>query len=116
MLVIMHDGYLQQFFQFCFDVKTLGSFNIFQIDATKSGFERFYNLYKFFRVGFIDFNIKNINICKYFKKNTLTFHHRFASLGPDIPQSQHSSTIADNRYKVAFGSIFIHIFRISCYG
>src|SRR5690242_18964923 len=101
MLVIMHyrDGKLCP--QGLFNIKALRGFNIFEIDASERWCQRFYYLYKFFRVFLIYFNIKNINVCKYFKEYVFAFHYRFTRLGPNITKAKHSSTIADYSNQVA---------------
>ena len=44
--------------------------------------------------------VKDINIGKFLKQDRLAFHHRFAGQRPDITQSQHSCSVADDRDQV----------------
>ena len=96
MLIIVHHRNVQLLLQFLFNVKTFRCFNIFQVDAAESGFQCFYDLHKFFRIFFIDLNIKHINVGKNFKQHALSFHHRFAGFGTNIAQAQYGRAIADN--------------------
>ena len=48
MLIIMHDRDVHCFFQLLFNIKTFRSFNIFKIDAAKSGFQCFDDLQQIF--------------------------------------------------------------------
>ena len=68
MLVVMENRNRHLFFQLLFDIKTLGSLNIFEVDPAKGWLQQFDHADKFIRVGRIDFQIKNINIGKSFKK------------------------------------------------
>jgi hypothetical protein len=66
MLIIVHYRNAHLLAQFLFNVKTFGRFYVLEVNAPKSGFKGLYNGYKLFRVFFIDFDIKNINICEIF--------------------------------------------------
>ena len=59
-----------------FDDKTIWRFNIFQIDRTECRLQRADDISQFFGVCFIQFDIKAIDIGKFFKQNRLAFHHR----------------------------------------
>ena len=86
MLIIMHHRNIQLLFQFLFNIKTFRCFYIFQIDAAKCGFQRFYDLYKFFRIFFIDLNIEYINIGKYFKQYSFPSITGLPASGPISPK------------------------------
>ncbi len=115
MLIIMHYRYAHGLLQLLFYVEAFRGFDIFQIDTTKSGLQRFYNLYKFLGIFFIDLNIEYIDVCKNFKQHSLTFHHGLAGLRTNIPQSQHSGSIADDSYQVSFCRVLIYVFFIRSY-
>ena len=76
MLIIVHDGNFQLFLQPAFDLKTFGSFDVFKIDSAKRRRNSFYCFDKIIYVGLIDLDIKNINVSKNFKEQSLAFHHR----------------------------------------
>src|SRR5580692_5488874 len=80
MLIVMHHRNFQSCAELSFNIKTFRRFNILQVDAAKSRFKRFYYLYEFLRICFVYFNIKYVDVSKYFKQNALPFHHRFGSL------------------------------------
>ncbi|OPZ96541.1 MAG: hypothetical protein BWY70_01734 [Bacteroidetes bacterium ADurb.Bin408] len=63
----MKNRYVEFGAQLALDDETFGRLDVFEVDAPKRRFKRFYYLYKFFRVFFIDLDVKHINICKDFE-------------------------------------------------
>ena len=61
---------------------------------------------KFFRIFFINFNIKNIYVGKNFKQYTFAFHNRFAGFRANIAQSQNSGSIADNSNQISLCRVY----------
>ncbi len=112
MLIVVHHRNLHRFLQRLFNIKTFRSFDILEINASKSGLKRFYNLHKLFGIFFIDLYIEYINICKHFKQYALSLHHRLAGFGTNIAQTQNCCSVADYRYQVSFSSVFIYLFYI----
>src|SRR5687767_11345905 len=112
MLVIMHHRDAALFTQRFFYIKTFRRFDIFQVDSPKSWLQRFNDLYKFFRIGLIDLDIKNVDVGKYLEEYTLSFHDRLTRFWSDISESQYRSSIADHRYQVPLGRVFINVFLI----
>ena len=68
MLVVVHDRNIQFFFQACFDFETFRSFDIFKVDAAKSGGDGFYCLDKFVRVFFVHLNVEYVDTGKYLEQ------------------------------------------------
>ena len=61
MLVVVHHGDVELFFQTAFYFKTFGSFDIFQIDTAESGGDCFDRFDKLIGVFFVHFNIEYID-------------------------------------------------------
>ena len=114
-LVVVHDGNVQFFFQAAFDFETFGSFDVFQVDAAESRSDSFHCCNEFFRIFLIHFNIEHVDTCINFEKQSFTFHYGFAAQCAYVTQSEHSCTIGDNGNKIAFSCIFIRILRILLY-
>src|SRR5207342_349480 len=93
MLVVMHDRDVHLSPEFCFNLETFRGLDVLQVYSAKSGFQRLYNLDKFIRVFFGDFNIEYVDARKFFEEHALAFHDWFCGLRPDIPQAQYSRSI-----------------------
>ena len=74
-LIIVKHGYSHALATNFFHDKAVRCLDIFQIDGAKCGLQRANNFGKFFRIAFIHFNVKAINICEFFEQNRLAFHH-----------------------------------------
>src|SRR5690606_8073532 len=72
-LVIVHHRDVQLLLQLLLYIKTFRRLDVFKVDTAKRRLQRFYNLYKFFRVFFVYLNIKYIKVGKYFKEQALPF-------------------------------------------
>src|SRR2546423_1443546 len=102
MLVVMHYRNGQLLTQALFNYKTLRCFYVFQVYSSEGGFQGFYDLYKFFRIIFIDLDIKNVDIGKYFEQYSFSLHHRLAGLWTYIAQAQNGSAITDHSNQIPF--------------
>ncbi len=111
-MIVMHDGDVEFAFESLFDLEAFGCLYILQVDATKGGRDCLHHLDEFFRVFFIYFNIEHIDTGKYLEEQSFTFHHRLPGKGPDIPQTQHSSAVGDDRHQVAFRGVVVSVLRV----
>ena len=84
-----------------FHFKTFRCLDVFEVNTTKSWFQRSDNIDQAIGIFFINLYIKNINISKFLEQHRLTFHHGFASQRPDIAETQNSRAIRDHRNEVA---------------
>ena len=66
-LVVVKDGNLHAFAQFAFNIKTIGRFDVFQIDAAKGGLKSGDDFYQFIRIFFVDLDIEHIDAGKLFE-------------------------------------------------
>src|SRR5262249_2703714 len=60
MLVVMHDGDLQRFFQLLLDIETFRGAYVLQVDPSEGRFERLDDLHELVGVFFIDLDIEDI--------------------------------------------------------
>src|SRR5690625_2779261 len=67
MLVVMHHRNIKFFFEPFLDFETFRTFDVFQIDPSESGFQCFDYIDKFIGIVDIQFEIKDVDVCIYFK-------------------------------------------------
>ncbi len=111
-LVVVHDGDVQFFFQPLLDFKTFRRGNIFQVDTAKSGLENFDRAHEFVHVFGVEFQVETVNIGVNLEQEAFPLHHRFAGFGADVAQAQHGRAVGDDGHEVALGGVFIHVFGI----
>ena len=112
MLIVVKHGNVQRLTQLLLDIKTIGCFDVFKINAAKSGFEQLYHLYDIIWVGRPDLEIENIDVSKALEQHGLAFHNRLGRHGPDVAEAEHGGTIGDDRYEVPLDRIIKDILRI----
>ena len=99
----MKDRNVHALAQFLLNNKALGCLDVFQVDTPKCGLKCGDNIDQFIRVGFIHFDIKDIDISELLEQNGLAFHHRLGSQRAYRAQTKNSRPVTDNRDKVATG-------------
>lgn len=57
--------------------KIIRCFDVFKVYCFKVGFECIDDVSKFFGVGFIDFDVKIVDICEFFEENCFVFYYWF---------------------------------------
>ena len=92
-LVVVENGDVAAFAQFFLNIKTLGCFDVFEIDAAESGFQRCDDFNQFVGVGFIDFDVENVDVGEFFEQYALAFHHGFARQRADVAQPQNRRAV-----------------------
>ena len=93
-------------------LETVRCGNILEVDAPKSGLQDFDRPYKLIYVFGIQFDIKDVNIGVNFEQQALALHNGFAGFRADIAKAQHSRTVGNDGYEVAFGRVFIDLLRV----
>ena len=101
MLVIVEYRDIAAFAQFFLNVKTLGRFDVFQVDTTESGFQRSDGINQFIRIGFVDFDIEYIDTGEFFEQYAFAFHYRLTGQRADIAQAQNGGTIGHHAHQIA---------------
>ena len=74
-------------------LEALGRLDVFQVDGAEGGFQRGDDMGQLFRVGFVDFDVEDVDAGEFFEQDRLAFHHRFRRQGPDGAQSQHGGAV-----------------------
>ncbi|MNL08769.1 hypothetical protein D3C87_1295040 [compost metagenome] len=87
MLIIVHHRNIHFGFQAALNFKAFGCFNIFQVYPPKSRLKGFYYFNKIINICGIQFQIKNIDISKYFKQQAFPFHDRLTGLRTNVTQA-----------------------------
>src|SRR5690606_40576495 len=67
-LIIMHNGDAQFFFQPAFNLETFGCLNVFEVNTAESRLQTLYNSDKLIHVFRIQLNIENVYISEYFEE------------------------------------------------
>ena len=98
--------------QFAFNVKTVGRFDVFQVDGAKGGLQRSNDLHQLDGVFFVDFDVKHINAGKLFKQHRLAFHHRLGCQRPNVAQAQHGGAVGNDCHQVAPCGVFVGSIRV----
>src|SRR5690606_35183808 len=75
MLVIVKNRDVHAGAGLALNLKALGRLDVFQVDPAESGLKRGDDVHQFVRIGFIDFNVKDINAGELFEQDRLAFHH-----------------------------------------
>jgi hypothetical protein len=78
MLIVVEDRDVHGLLQRLLDVETLGSFNVFQVDAAERWLEQLAGLDDFVRVPGVQLDIENVDVGEAFKQDSLAFHDRLA--------------------------------------
>ena len=109
MLIVMEDRDLHGLAQRLFDVEALGRFDVFEVDAAKSGLEQLAELDDLVRVVRIHFEIEHVDIGEAFEQNTLAFHDWLASERADVAQSEHGGAVAHDRHQIAARGVLVSV-------
>ena len=112
-LIVVKDGNVEFFFEFCFDFKTARRGNVFQINAAEGrceahdGFDDFVGIFRIQADG------KSVHIAEIFKQNGFSFHDGHGRLRPDVSETENCCAVGDHGDEVAFGGVAISFFVIS---
>ena len=112
MLIVMKDRNVQALAQRPFNVETLRRLDVFQIDAAKGWLQRRDDVDQLVRIGFIDFDIKDIDAGEFLEQDAFAFHDRFGCQGADIAQAEHSRAIGDHRHQIAARGVAAGVLRV----
>ena len=71
-LVVVENGDVAAFAQFFLNIKTLGCFDVFEIDAAEGGFQRCDDFNQFVGIGFIDFDVEYVDVGEFFEASVVS--------------------------------------------
>ena len=112
MLVVVHHGDVEFFFQARFDFETFRRLDIFQIDSSEGGRDGFHRLDKLLRIFFINFDVEHVDAGKNFKQQAFAFHDRLSGKRANVAEAQDCGAVGNYGHQIAFRRIFICIVRI----
>ena len=95
-LVVVHHGDIQLFFQATFYFKTFGGFDVLQVDASESRGNHFHGADKFIYIFGVHFDVKHIDVGKYLEQQSFPFHDRLARQGADVAQAEHCRAVGNH--------------------
>src|SRR6185369_5991362 len=99
-LVIVEDGNLHPLTQLLLDVEALGGFDVFEVDAAESRFERGDDVDQFVRVAFLDLEVEDVDIGEFLEQHALAFHDRLGGERTDRPQAEDGGAVGDDADQV----------------
>ena len=114
MLVIMHNWDVRCFCNSTFDFKAFWGLDVFKVNTSKSLRNIDNGLNKFFRIGNIDFNVKNIDISEGFEQQSLTLHDRFTCKCTNVSKTQNGRSVGNHGYEIPFRCVPICILWSFC--
>ena len=100
-LIVMENGdaeILQRFF----DDETARCRNVFEVNASKNRSDSANGFDDLLSVLRIEANWKRVDVGKLFHQQSFAFHHRNRPQRPDVAQTKHRRTVADDSNRISF--------------
>ena len=107
MLVVVHDGNRTFAPQAVLNLETLGSLDVFQVDAAEGFGNRLHDFDKTLGVFFIDLDVVGIEAGEDCEQQRLAFHNGFGRAGADVAEPEHGSAVGDYGDKVAAVGVLV---------
>ena len=89
MLVVVENRDVHPLAAQLFNDKTIGGFDVFQVDRAEGGFQRADDVGQFLGVAFVHFDIEAVDVGELLEQNRLALHHRLRGQRADVAQPQH---------------------------
>ncbi len=96
----MENRNVAAFAQCLFDDEAFRRLNVFEVNTPESRLQRCDDIDKFLRVGFVHFQIENIDIGELLEQNRLAFHHRLGRQRANRAKAQHRRTVRNHANQV----------------
>ena len=112
-LVVMEDGNVHFLFQCFFNVETLGSLDVFEVDAAEGGFHCLDHFDQLVGVGNIQVQVENVYVSETLEENSLAFHDRLAGGSADVAEAENGCSVGNNSHEVAAGRVVEGLFFVS---
>ena len=106
----MHDGNVGRFRNAAFDFKTLGGFDVLEVDAAEGLRNVDHGVDEFLRVFGVHFDVKHVNTCEGLEQQPLAFHDGFAGQSADVSQAEHGRAVGNHGDQVTFGGVAVSVF------
>ena len=114
-LVVVHHGDVEGALESFFDVEALRCLDVLQVDAAEGGCYLLHSLAELLGVLLGHFDVEHVNTTIYLEQQSLTFHDRLATHGPDVAQSEHCRTVGDDGHEVPLVRIAVGGLRVLLY-
>jgi len=108
-LVVVEDRDVDLLAQALLDGETLGRFDVLEIDATEGGFHHLDGLDEFVGIGFVEFDVEDVDVGEALEQDALPFHDRFRRLRADVAQSEHGGAVRDDADEIALGRVLVRV-------
>ena len=107
MLVIVEDRNIGTFLELPLDLKTAGSGNILEVDASEGSGNQSNCAHKLIHILGLYAERKGIYIAERLEQDTFALHDRHTGFGTDIAQAQDSGAVRDDRTHIVSSGQFI---------
>lgn len=94
----------------CFDYEVFWCFDVFQINVVEGWFEYGNCVDEFVDVGFVYFDVENVDVGEFFEQDCFVFYYRFGGQWFDIVEIQNGGVVGDNSYQIVMGGV------VGCFG
>ena len=111
-LIVVKHGYVQAFFQFRFDVKAFGGFDVLQIDSAESAADHRGSFDDLVGIARIDFDVDRVDVGEAFEQNGFALHHGFGRRRSDVAQPQNRGSVRHDGDQIALCRVQIGVVRI----
>ena len=106
-LVVVEHRDLHALAQLALDGEAFRRLDVFQVDAAEGRLQRGDDVDQLVGVGFVDFNVEDVDAGELLEQYALAFHHRLGRQRADIAQAQHGGTVGDHRHQVAARGVLV---------
>ena len=111
-LVVVHDGDVERALQAVFDVEALRSLDVLEVDTAEGRSNPLHGFAELLRVFLVDLDVEHVDTAVNLEEQALALHHRFATHGTDVAQTEHCRAVGDNSHEIALVRIFIGVVRV----
>ena len=111
-LVVVKDRDVERVLEPLFDLETLRSPNVLQVDPTKGGCDQLAGSNDLFGVGTVDLDVEYVDIGKTLEEDALALHDRLTREGPDVAESENRGPVRDDGNQVPLGRVAVDLLRV----
>src|SRR6185369_492881 len=112
MLIVMKNGNVELFSQSLLDLETTRRRDVFEIDSTEHGRDRFYRAHNLVWIFRVETDRKGIDAREFFEQHRLPFHHRQGCCWSNVAESENGCSISHDCDRVLLDRKRENFFRI----
>src|SRR5262245_12300727 len=94
MLIVVKNRDVELFSESLFDLETTWRRDVFQIDSTEHGRDRFYRAHDLIRVFRVETDRKSIDAGEFLEQHRLPFHHRQSCGWSNVAETEHRCSVS----------------------